>query len=431
MATDRKEEIERTKIYKNLNDEGKKALDEFLSIPGMTIKKLYELIGTPSKKEEPKDKANEETSLLERFYEKTNISIEELLQKKALNTSAAGTKTGLDFIDKKMTFNKKSFGYVQAITNHGKTTFLINLGCRFLQENEENPPLIVFLPFETPPEDIATKFLNAYSCIYEGGKPIIGDKETLKKYYAENELKKIDNRLFHYNGQSYIDSIKWYKTQSDNLKIFDDENKIEGIKVLMENVRGKKKDQTIIFILDYIQIMDSKQDKGTQANNLIKKEIAYSVLEYAKDYECIAIGASQINEDRQARESASIKDAASWVIDILKNDHTDLLNFKRYEKKYSEKVAHPKAFADNRKENQNSGISHTTMVSPCTLSINKNRGNETYAPPVGEYNFIFDGYQFMELKHTEKIASPVYENEKTNKPAKKQKASEETNRKWS
>ena len=388
MTLDRPEEIARTNLYKNASKEDQAMLDNLFRIEGMSIQKLYEYLGKAEPKKENSNKTTSENRFA-RFYEKTNVSIDELLLRKAENTSAKGTKTGLNFIDANLSFNKKTFNFIQAMSNHGKTTLMTNLVCRFLEENKDDQPYIVFLPLETAQEEIATLLMNVYACIYLDKKPVIGLREQLEKYYPKNqkfkEIKEGEKLVYPEGDNSFPKAKKWYDAQKENLKIFDEERNIEFITSLMEEIQQTKKDRTVIFIVDYVQLIDSEIANNQQAHHLIKKDIAYDLVEKAKEYGQIVIATSQINDDRVASESSSIKNAATVIIDVMKNDHPDLLYKNQYKKLHSEQIIHPK-YKD---------YPNTIMASPCTVSILKNRTMKgTYHPKPFHYNFAMDGFVF-------------------------------------
>lgn len=75
---------------------------------------------------------------------------------------AGGLVTGFNDIDEKLVFQKSDLVVIQGMSNHGKSSLMLNLNYRFLthKENVDQQPLCIFMTYESHPLRIEEKFLN-------------------------------------------------------------------------------------------------------------------------------------------------------------------------------------------------------------------------------------------------------------------------------
>ena len=297
------------------------------------------------------------------------------LEHKRLFTSG-GLVAGYDELDEKLYFAKGDFVTVQAMSNHGKTTLILQFAYKFLNnaENEAQNPLCLFVTYESMPLRIEEKLLNIISHELE--------EETILQYHKSSPEKYI------YPQDSEFPRSKFFYNKLLKHKKL---NILKGIPLekLEEVVDLYKKeypDRTIVLFLDYLQIMETnlfKEESGWER----MKGIAYKLEKLAIEKEILVFAACQVNENRQVRESRDIYNASTINIDLLNLSHASLLSNKEHKDKYKVKI--------NGK-------------SVCTISVFKNKHGESFT--LTEY-FLFNGYHF------EKKTDPQPSSMKAKKPA--------------
>lgn len=226
--------------------------------------------------------------------------------------AGGGLITGYSAVDDKLYFSKGDFVVVQGMSNHGKSTLMLQLASRFLSEkkNTNKKPMCIYLTYESSPVAVEAKFLNLLSHEYQ--------KETLITYNSQHEEK-----FLYPDKKDYFRTITTYnELQKSNGIVFLKRIPIENIESLIDIYKKEFPQRTIVLFLDYIQIIDGVDDMdGWQR---IKK-IAYELEKLAISKEVIIITASQVNDNRQAREGRDIYNAATTVIDVFNHSHASLL----------------------------------------------------------------------------------------------------------
>lgn len=271
--------------------------------------------------------------------------------------SSGGLITGYEKIDEQLYFAKGDFVVVQAMSNHGKSTFMLQLAYRFIseKENKNKDPMCIFITYESIPIRIEEKLINIIGHACENDTPI--------KYSIKSEEK-----------YSYPDMDNFQLTQTK----FNDIQKhkrmhilksmpLENLEPLIDLYKAEYPERTLILLLDYFQIIDTTLSvDGWERIKLI----AYKLESLAIEKEVVIISACQVNENRQTREGRDIYNAATTVLDVFNHSHASLIN--------------NKDLKNDHKPQQNG-------KNVCTLSVVKQKHGSSFNLP--DY-FLFNGYSF-------------------------------------
>lgn len=277
--------------------------------------------------------------------------------------SSGGLITGHQEIDDQMYFSKGDFVVVKAMSNHGKSTFMLQLAYEFLsnESNLDQDPICIFVTYESIPIRIEEKLINIIGKHESEGRPILYNRSTKEKYlYADKE--------------SYIKTItKFDKLLSENRMHILKRVPLEKLDLLISLYQKEYPGRTICLFLDYIQIMESETDLDGWER---MKHIAYSLESLAINREVIVFTACQVNEARQVREGRDIYNAATTVIDIFNHSHASLKSNKDLEKQYKPLISN---------------------MNICSFSAEKQKHGSSFT--LDSY-FLFDGFFFSknELK---------------------------------
>jgi hypothetical protein len=271
--------------------------------------------------------------------------------------SRGGLATGYEKIDEKLCFYKGDFVVIQGMSNHGKSTLMLQTATRFLKEdeNQKQNPVCIYMTYESSPLAVETKFINLLGHEMNEGTVILYNRELEGKYrypdkkgfqgaiMTKNQLLR-EKRIFFLCGIPF-----------------------EKLSLLIDLYKLEFPDRTIVLFLDYIQIIDSETDqKGWEKI----KDIAYGLEKLATKKEIIIVTGSQVNENRQAREGRDIYNAATTVIDIFNHSHEALNTHSEHKKEFKPKISNK---------------------SVCSFSVVKQKNGESFALP--DY-FLFNGYNF-------------------------------------
>lgn len=271
--------------------------------------------------------------------------------------SSGGLIIGYEKIDDQLYFAKGDFVVVQAMSNHGKSTFMLQLAHKFLleKENQDKDPMCIFITYESMPLRIEEKWVNLIGHGCKEGVPIQYVRRSEEKYlYADR--KDFQTTIATYN-----------RIQSDKRMHILEGTQLERLSHLIDLYKEKYPHRTIILFLDYIQIIDTT----IRADGWEKiKEIAYQLESLAIKKEIIVISACQVNENRQPREGRDIYNAATTVIDIFNHSHVSLKTNKDLAKLYKPQI--------DRKN-------------VCTFTATKQKHGSMFEMPDC---FLFNGYGF-------------------------------------
>lgn len=276
--------------------------------------------------------------------------------------AAGGLITGHEKIDEQLYFSKGDLVIVQAMSNHGKSTFMLQLAYKFLseEENKDKNPMCVFITYESLPLRIEEKLLNIIGHETQEGTMLLYTRKGESKYLYPDK-KDFQTTISTYNELQKQNRIHVLKRTS-----------LENIGKMIDIYKQEYPERTLIFFLDYLQIMDTKlkQDGWERV-----KAIAYELEKQAIEKEVIIFAACQVNENRQTREGRDIYNAATTVIDIFNHSHASLKSNKDQAAQYKEQV-------------QRKNV--------CTFSVFKQKHGSSFDLP--DY-FLFNGYYFEEKRN--------------------------------
>lgn len=245
--------------------------------------------------------------------------------------ASGGFISGYESIDNNIFFSSGDLNIIQAMSNHGKTTFMLNLCYKFLTQpiNLSKKPLCVFITYESSSLRIEEKILNIISSYLQNERIIKFNNESTK------DKTSIGN-YFYPNPQDFKVCIDLFNAliQQETFLILE-RTPIERFSELISELKERHPDKKIIFFLDYIQIV--KNDLKSDGWEKIK-DLAYWLEEFTIQNNIITFAGSQVNEKRETREGKDIYNAATNVIDIFNNSHAKLQNHSELKNKYKEKI---------------------------------------------------------------------------------------------
>lgn len=264
--------------------------------------------------------------------------------------------TGFKEIDNQLYFLKGDFVVVQAKSNHGKSTLMLQLANRFIseEENQDKKPLVLFVTYESGSLQIKEKLINIISTENNEGPAIVYDRKTKEKFlYADPK----GNRK----------TIERFNTIIQNDFYILERIPTEKLSSIINLFQLQFPERTLCIFLDYFQIV--KTDSRAEGWEKMK-EIAYFLEQLAIDKKVIIFSASQVNDNRETREGKDIYNAATTVLDLFNHSHSSLTLKPETKKDYIEKI--------NNK-------------SICTLTANKQKHGTSFT--LNNY-FLFNGFSF-------------------------------------
>lgn len=306
--------------------------------------------------------------------------------------SSEGLVTGFDFLDNCLVFQKTDFVVIQGMSNHGKSSFMLNLAYHFLtnQENQLKSPLCIYLAYESHTLRTEEKFLNIISSAL--------DQRILIKLDRATNIDLLDNKS-RYGNYLYLDEESSAKYQElyeklikDNCLFIIKKQPTENLPKLIDYFKKKHENRTIVLFLDYIQILpqipSSKSGDGWER----MKELSYWLEALAIEKEIVLFTGSQVNENRDTREGRDIYNASTINLDIFNNSHDLLKDNEKLKNYYKQRI-------DGK-----------CVIS---LSCRKAKFGETFSFPE---SFLFNGFLFEENKN-KSVTLPIESKKKTtNKP---------------
>ena len=335
------------------------------------IKSIKDIDKLISKYINPNQQKTLETQIREEIERCKSRSFSTIIEDHKRLISSGGLITGFASLDDHLIFQKSDLNIIQGMSNHGKSSFMLNLNYRFLtnKENESQDPICIYLAYESHIIRTEEKFLNIITSDKE--------KQILIKMDRKTEVGLLDNKnrygnYLYLKEDSVIESKKLYEKLIEDERLFIMKKQpIENLPELLDYFKQKYKKRTIVLFLDYIQILPQLPSSKTDGWEKMK-EIAYWLENLAIEKEIIIFTGSQVNESRDTREGKDIYNAATINIDIFNNSHELLIDHKDLGKNYKPKI-------DGK-----------NIV---TLTCRKAKFGETFTIPEG---FLFNGILFEE-----------------------------------
>ena len=273
--------------------------------------------------------------------------------------AGGGLVTGFEAIDGQILFTKGDFVTIQAMSNHGKSTFMLQLAHKFVttSDNASKKPMCVFITYESSPIRIEEKLINIISHDCGEGTAILYDRTSEEKYLYPN-YKDFQQSIVAYNrllSQRNIEILK--RTPLE---------KLEEIVVLYKRAFP---DRMLVLFLDYFQIIDTNLDSdGWERIKVISRYLEALAI----TNEILIVTASQVNDRRQTREGRDLYNSSTTVLDILNHSHVCLKANQDTEKLFKDKVG---------------------GESICTISGFKQKHGGDFEL---KERFLFNGYRFKE-----------------------------------
>lgn len=221
---------------------------------------------------------------------KKEKSIQQTISKLTSTIKRGDFVTGYAEIDEKLGIYKGDLVTIQSITNHGKTTLMLQLMHQLvsLEENLEENPMCIFVTYESICSEVRAKFLE------------IADRASQEQ-----------------------PNMEFFKTIDREQRV----RVIEGITVeklgeLVDHYQREFPNRAIILFLDHFQFIENSLEGTLLERNLV---MAIKIRTLAKKKNILIFVASQVNEKRQTRGGLDLHNASTTVIDLINHSHI-LLN---------------------------------------------------------------------------------------------------------
>ncbi|MAF36908.1 hypothetical protein CL622_07360 [archaeon] len=234
--------------------------------------------------------------------------LEDYLENNGINS----LYSGYEEIDKCISFNRGQFIIIQALSNHGKTSFKLNLLYRFICSKKNNDKKVVchFFSYESTHILLKIKLINIWA-----NKKVVKYSPSTK---CGNNQKQI--------GNYFITDLKLFskveKEINDIMKkrvinIYKNTYNLDEIIKLMETNFENDPDITHVYFFDYIQIIETKMPGD---NNWLKlQNLSTQLAKLSIKFNCIVIASSQLSEDGSLAESKGMYRPADIIIDLFNN----------------------------------------------------------------------------------------------------------------
>ena len=312
------------KIHKELN-EGSKPLTE--------IRKILEPFYQQSKTTEKNEKTVEEQLLADlercskRFYDT-------VIKEHKQHIAEGGLLTGYKCIDEELTIQKTDLFAIQGMSNHGKSSAMLNIEYNLLTlpQNLDKNAIVVHIGYESSLLRTEEKFINIISYNLNKKLAIKFDRHTNSSLLDPQHRQ---GNYLYISNEANQKAIKAYNELITNERlIIAQKHSLEKISTLIDMLKSRHPDRTIILALDYLQIIPNNiKMEGWEKI----KEIAYFLENLAIEKEIIIMIGSQVNEKRETREGKDIYNAATCVLDIFNHSHEMLRDHPDYKNKFREK----------------------------------------------------------------------------------------------
>lgn len=288
-----------------------------------------------------------------------NLSFASFIAEHKETISKGGLLLGFEKVDKEVYFTKGSFVTIQAPSNHGKSTFMLQMAYKFLSQdkNKKSDAMCIFITYESSPFKVQEKFLRIISQEKKEGILLKYNKDLEEKYLYPREE----------DFQKTINSFNFLATEK-KIQILEPVP-LEKLEDLINLYKQQYSDRTIILILDYIQIIKTSK---TGEPWKIMKDVAHELQQLANDKKIIIVTGSQVNDKGQTREGRDIYHASTINIGFTNRSHPSIKNNPDTKNSYKEPI-------------DGKGI--------CDLSVQKNRDGSNFI--LYEY-LLFNGHFFEE-----------------------------------
>lgn len=273
--------------------------------------------------------------------------------------AVGGLTTGFLELDSRLVFSKGDFVTIQAMSNHGKSTFMLQLAYQFITnpENAAKDPMCMFITYESSPIRIEEKLVNLISHRCGEGSAIKYDRDREEKYLYPNH-------------EDFSRTITTYNSLLSQRKIHIlKRTPLEQLEKLIDLYKKAFPYRMLVLFLDYFQIIDA--DLNSEGWERVK-EISRHLEAMSITKEILIVTASQVNDRRQTREGRDLYNSSTTVIDILNHSHASLKANQDTEKLFKDKIG---------------------GESICTISAFKQKHGETFDL---RERFLFNGYRFKE-----------------------------------
>lgn len=290
-----------------------------------------------------------------------NLSFASFIAEHKATVSKGGLLLGFEKLDEEVYFTKGSFVTIQAPSNHGKSTFMLQMAYRFLSEdkNKKSDAMCIFITYESSPFKVQEKFLRIISQEKKEGILLKYNKNLEEKYLYPREE----------DFQRTINSFNFLATEK-KIQILEPVP-LEKLEDLINFYEKQYPHRTIVLILDYIQIIETSK---TGEPWKVMKDVAHELQQLANDKNIIIVTGSQVNDKGQTREGRDIYHASTMNIAFTNRSHPSIKNNPDTRNSYKEPI-------------EGKGI--------CDLCVQKNRDGSNFI--LYEY-LLFNGHFFEEKK---------------------------------
>lgn len=290
-----------------------------------------------------------------------NLSFASFIAEHKETISKGGLLLGFEKVDQEVYFTKGSFVTIQAPSNHGKSTFMLQMAYRFLSQdkNKKSDAMCIFITYESSPFKVQEKFLRIISQDKEEGILLKYNKDLEEKYLYPREE----------DFQRTINSFN-FLARERKIQILE-HVPLENLEDLINLYKQQYPDRTIILILDYIQIIKTSK---TGEPWKIMKDVAHELQQLANDKKIIIVTGSQVNDKGQTREGRDIYHASTINIAFTNRSHPSIKNNPDTKNSYKEPI-------------DGKGV--------CDLWVQKNKDGSNFI--LYEY-LLFNGHSFTENK---------------------------------
>ena len=231
-----------------------------------------------------------------------------------------GVYLGWKSYDEKLKLQLGEFVLFEAMSNHGKTTTMLNVMINLItsEKNKDNNPMVFYYPYESSATKIYLKLINVIAkdnVVDFNSNPDEQKDSPLGDYSIKNQVKfdKAKETL-----QTYI--------EQGNIVIPEGRWSLEDIESCIEAYSNDQKfdGRTKIFMFDYIQIIKTSNASDSKMNWLEKEKIAEDLARIAEDHKCIVITGSQLTDKGDIAQSKSIYNAVTLSFRIFNYSHAKI-----------------------------------------------------------------------------------------------------------
>jgi hypothetical protein len=299
------------KCFNTDNDIDKKKIKKFLNI-------IYKKLPDPKFIKKLTNKNNINSI----FDESKNVELISEFENNLLTKGQESLFFGVKSIDDYITFAKGQFIIIQAMSNHGKTTFKLNLMHRFLTEkaNLNKNVSCHFFSWESNHIMLNMKLINIFS-----KQKIVKHCPSLVPLPHQKKLGNyiIENNVEYQKNFEKITELK----KNKKLCIYKNTYMLDEIEQLIEVNNKEFPEKTHVYFLDYIQIIDHNL-KAAEGNWLKLQLLSSKLAKLCVKFNAIIITSSQVSDDGELAESKGMYRPADLILDIFNNSHLKIKDHK-------------------------------------------------------------------------------------------------------